>query len=253
MKRVVFFVLCFVVSISAFPQNLVINSGFDNWSRTDKPANWNNTQGCLKDSVYIVTGNYSCRQEATTSSRDLGQKFAVLPGTNYRFSFFYLTGSETSGNGCRVWCSWLDNSQAGIADPVIHSTFLKSESWQKYEAAVTSPETAGYFYLLVRTLPNSITYWDDFVFEEDIATSAKETIKTDIEIYPNPASDYLTIKNIQNIESVDVLSITGSIVYSEKTINEGEIIIPVSKLPQGIYFVRTFSQGKQYIIKFIKN
>jgi hypothetical protein len=252
MKKVVFFVLCIAVSISAFPQNLVINSGFDNWSRTDKPANWNNTQGCLKDSVYAVTGNYSCRQEATSKSRDLGQKFAVTPGTNYRLSFFYFTGSETSGNGCRVWCSWLDNSQNGIADPVIHSTFLKSESWQKYEAALTSPETAGYFYLLVRTLPNSVTYWDDFVFEEDIATSIKETTKHDIEIYPNPASDYLTIKNIPNIQSVDVMSIAGSIKWSVQFSGEEVITIPVFGLPKGLYILRIISFEKTTILKFIK-
>jgi hypothetical protein len=129
---------------------------------------------------------------------------------------------------------------------------MKSDTWQKYEAAITSPETAGYFYLLVRTLPNSVTYWDDFVFEEDIATSANEKMKPDIEIYPNPASDYITIQNIQNTQSVDIMSITGSIVYSEKTISDGEIIIPVSQLPQGIYFIRTLRQGKQFIIKFIK-
>lgn len=253
MKREVFFVLCIVVSISAFPQNLIINSGFDNWSRTDKPASWNNTQGCLKDSVIILTGKYSCRQEGTTTSRDLGQKFAVTPGTNYKFSFFYKTGITTTGNGCRVWCSWLDNSQAGIADPVIHSTFLKSESWQKYEAAITSPETAGYFYLLVRTLPNSVTYWDDFVFEEDIATSAKETIITDIEIYPNPASDNLTIKNIQNIQFIDIMSITGSIKWSGQFSGEEVVTIPIYSYPKGLYIIRIVSPEKITILKFIKN
>jgi hypothetical protein len=252
MKSVVCFVLCCVASISANSQNLILNAGIESWNRIDKPASWTNTQGCLKDSAYIFSGNYSCRQAAAATPRELGQKFVITPGTNYRFSFSYMTGSETTGNGCRVWCSWLDESKVEIEDPVLHSTFMKSETWQKYEAATTSPETAGYFYLLVRTLPNSVTYWDDFVFEEDIATSANEKMKPDIEIYPNPASDYITIQNIQNTQSVDIMSITGSIVYSEKTISDGEIIIPVSQLPQGIYFIRTLRQGKQFIIKFIK-
>lgn len=252
MKRALFFVLLFIPEHILLSQNLVINPGFETWSKPDKLTSWTNTQGCLKDSVFVLSGDYSCRQEGTTTSRDLGQKFVVKPSTPYRFSFYYKTGTETTGNGCRVWCSWLDNSQVGIDDPVIHSGFMKSVEWLKYEVAVTSPAEAGYFYLLVRTLPNSVTYWDDFLFEEDIVSSASDSKAPEIKIYPNPAHNYLTISNMQNVQQIDIQGITGIIVWSEKLQDEEQITIPVSQLPNGIYFVRIISYGKLMTYKFIK-
>jgi hypothetical protein len=234
-------------------QNLVINPGFETWNRPDKLTGWTNTQGCLKDSVFILSGSYSCRQEGTTSSRDLGQKFVVKPSVQYRFSFYYKTGTETTGNGCRVWCSWLDNSQIAIADPVIHSGFMKSENWLKYEVAVTSPAEAGYFYLLVRTLPNSVTYWDDFIFEEDIVSSASDSRLPEVTIYPNPAHNYLTINNLHDLQQIDIQSITGAVLWSGKYSGEKEVMIPVLGLTKGIYFIRISSSGKITTYKFIKN
>jgi hypothetical protein len=252
MKRVLFFVLLLLTGHKLLCQNLAINPGFDTWSKTDRPTNWTNTQGCLKDSVYIMSGDYSCRQEGTTASRDLGQKFVVKPSTPYRFSFFYKTGIETTGNGCRVWCSWLDNSQLGIDDPVLHSGFMKSETWLKYEIAVTSPEGAGYFYLLVRTLPNSVTYWDDFNFEEDIASGSIETKSLKINIYPNPATNYLIISNMNNMQQIDIQSITGVSLWSGKFNGEEEVTIPVNRLPDGLYLIRIHSKEYHYTRKFIK-
>jgi len=252
MKRAMFFVLLLSMECILLSQNLAINPGFETWTRPDKLTSWTNTQGCLKDSVFIMSGNYSCRQEGTTSSRDLGQKFVVKPSAQYRFSFYYKTGTETTGNGCRVWCSWLDNNKVEISDPVIHSTFMKSENWLKYEVSVTSPAEAGYFYLLVRTLPNSVTYWDDFIFEEDIVSSFSDLKAAKINIYPNPASNYLTINNLHDLQQIDIQSITGIVVWSEKFQGEDEVTILINKFPDGIYFVRIHTKEHRYTRKLIK-
>jgi len=253
MKRALFFVQLLLLEHILLSQNLVSNSGFETWTKPDKLKEWTNTQGCLKDSAFVVSGEYSCRQEGTTSSRDLGQKFAIKPSTPYRLSFYYKTGTETTGNGCRVWCSWLDNSQVAMADPVIHSAFMKSSEWLKYEVAVTSPAEAGYFYLLIRTLPNSVTYWDDFLFEEDIVSSASELEVPKITLYPNPAHNYLTISNLINLQQIDIQNIAGEVVWSEKIQAEGQISIPVSQLPVGIYVIKIITKTEIYVRKFIKN
>jgi hypothetical protein len=253
MKRALFFVLLLIMEQILLSQNLVVNPGFENWNKPDKLTSWTNTQGCLKDSAFVFSGNYSCRQEGITASRDLGQKFVVKPSTQYRFSFYYKTGTETTGNGCRVWCSWLDNSKVEISDPVIHSTYMKSETWLKYEIAVTSPAEAGYFYLLVRTLPNSVTYWDDFIFEEDFVSSASDLRIPEIKIYPNPARNYLIINNLHDLQQIDIQSITGIVVWSEKYSGEIEVMIPVFCLEEGIYFIRISSGERITTYKFINN
>jgi hypothetical protein len=256
MKRVLFFVLCHLLVFDSYSQNLVINPEFDEWAKTDKPTGWSNTQGCLKDSLHIISDSYSCRQEATTVSRDLGQKFIVTPGKHYRFSLYYKNAISSEGNGCRIWCSWLDEFMDPIDDPsegsVLHSTYLKSETWTQYSTVITAPPNAMYFYLLVRSLPNSITWWDDFVFEEDILSSNNENQLNDISVYPNPVSNYLTINNIHQVRKIAILNLTGAPVWSHIISGESSITIPVSGIADGLYILRIKIYDRLIIRRFIK-
>ena len=130
---------------------------------------------------------------------------------------------------------------------------MKSDGWQKYEASVTSPDNAKYFYLLVRTLPNSVTYWDDFILEEDIVSGEKETMMPKIKVYPNPAHNYLITSNIYQLQQIDILTLTGTVVWSEQFHGEEEVTIPVSGLQAGIYIVKVRANGKITNHKFIKD
>jgi hypothetical protein len=58
-----------------------------------------------------------------------------------------------------------------------------------------------------------------------------------IRIYPNPASDKLYIAHLDQINEVDVLTITGNKVLS-KTINESETEMDISTLPPGMYLLK---------------
>jgi hypothetical protein len=256
MKRVLFFVLFSTTSIFLLSQNLVINQGFENWGKINSPAGWTNKQGCLKDSVFALSGKYSCRQEGTDVSRDLGQKITVSAAKQYRFSFFYNTDTTNTGNGCRVWCSWLDEKKLEINDPssesVLHSGFLKSDDWQQFTVDIISPSGAAYFYLLVRTLSNSVTYWDDFNFEEKIVSYNHENIFPEINIYPNPAYHYLNINNIQQIQRIDILSLTGIKVWSSDFSGEADVTIPLSGIPDGLYIIEIVTTNRVITRKFIK-
>lgn len=256
MKRAIIFVLLFGIEQALVCQNMVVNPEFELWSNATKPTDWSNSQYCLKDSDNVKSGIYSCRQDGGTSSRDLGQKFIVSPDKLYRFSFFYKSGAATTGNGCRVWCEWLDENKISLDDPstesVLHSGFLKSEEWKQFSADITSPAGAGYFYLLVRTLPNSITFWDDFIFEENVTTFEHEATHQEITIYPNPARNYLIICNIQHLQHIDIQNIAGASVWSSGFSGEEVISIPVSGLSEGLYIIRIRTSERFIIRKFIR-
>lgn len=234
--------LCCVFWTAVSAQNLVVNPGLEIWGSTGKPSDWANTQNCLKDSDFVKSGVYACRQDGVTTSRDLGQRVIVSPGKHYRFSFFFKTGSTTTGNGCRLWCEWLDGAKTSINDPsslvVLHSVYMKSEVWQQFSCDLTSPENAAYFYLLVRTLPSSVTYWDDFVFEESFPTSNNEIQSSEIKVYPNPAHNFLNISNLNNIQRIEIQSLAGVAIWSSNYNSEENVVIPVSGFPKGIYFIR---------------
>jgi hypothetical protein len=256
MKRAIFIVQLLALGVISFSQNLVVNPGFETWETTTKPTGWTTAQGCLQESVNFKSGSYSNRQEGTSSSKDIGQIIAVSDSKKYRFSFSYKTGPTTTGNGCRIWCEWLDNKEVSINDPssisVLHSGFLKSDSWQQFSTDLNPSASAAYFNLLIRSLPNSITYWDDFEFSENVATGYAEEKLSNLLIYPNPAHDFLNIRNIDEIKHIDIQNIAGISIWSSKYSGEESVIIPISSFPDGIYIIGIRTSNKIIFRKFIK-
>lgn len=258
MKKLIFFVLLIVISLVSFSQNMIVNPGFETWEVSHKPNGWTTAQNCLKDSVQIKSGTYSCRHEGTTgATKYLGQTLPVGPGKSYSISFFYKTATTGTGNGCRLWCYWKDNNGDNFSDPVTDavlrpSKYLKSDTWQQLSINIIAPAEAAAFYLEVRTYPNSIVYWDDFIFEETVATWNNERTASCLEFYPNPSSDYLIINNLNNIQYINIQSLAGTIIWSSGYSGEQCVTIPVAGFADGIYILRVFSSGKLITRKFIK-
>ena len=258
MKRITLFVLPIFLEFNSFSQNLIVNPGFEIWETAIRPLGWTTVQNCLKDSAYFTTGSYSCKHTGGTSTaKYLGQTLAVVSGKQYNFSFFCKTEISGTGNGCRIWCYWKDAGGNNIADQLTDeilrpSKYMKSSTWQRFSTTVVSPPLAVAFYLEVRTYPNSIAYWDDFNFEENMATYTPEKKLSEIIIYPNPAHHYLNISNVQNLQHIDIQNFAGINKWESSFSGETTVTIPVSELSDGIYILRIMTSGTTLTRKFIK-
>jgi hypothetical protein len=258
MKKVTFFVLLIALELVSVSQNLVINPGLETWAKTNEPSGWSTARNCLKDSVSINSGSYSCRQTGTSSiTKYLGQTIAVTPGKQYSLSFFYRTEVVGTEHGSRIWCSWTDTEGNTINDPASEdilrpSSYLKSSTWQLFAIETTAPPSAAAFCLEVRTYQNSIACLDDFVFEENISTNCNEEKSADIKIYPNPVSDYLIISNVLNLKGVTIQSLSGTILWSSSFRGEETVMIPLAKLSDGVFIIRIITSGSIFTKKIIK-
>jgi len=258
MKKAIFFVLLLALELASFSQNLVANPGFETWGKITKPSGWTTAQNCLKDSSFIISGNYSCLHSGGATSRsDLGQTIAVLPGKEYALSFYYKTVITSSGNGARIWCYWKDAEGNSITDPSTDallrpSKYMKSDTWQQVSISIAAPPEAVSFYLEARTYSNSIAYWDDFAFEENVVTYDPEEKQSYIKVYPNPAHEYLIISNIQSLQYIDIKDFTGICRWSSGFSGEQTVTIPVSGLPDGLYIISIRTTDKLITRKFIK-
>ena len=255
MKRIVFVVLFTFTLMKLFSQNLVINPGFEKWDKTNKPTGWTTSQNCLKDSLTFRSGSYSCRLDGGT--KYLGQTVVISPEKKYRLTFFYRTTIIGSGNGCRIWCYWKDAEGNNLADPATDdnlrpSKYLKSDTWQQFSADIHSPTGAVSFYLEVRTYSNSITYFDDFVFEDNVATINPEEKFSDVKIYPVPASDFISVSNLSNIQHIYIQNISGKTVKVSDFNGEETITIPVADLSNGVYIIKIATPKLLVVRKFIK-
>ena len=74
-------------------------------------------------------------------------------------------------------------------------------------------------------------------------------ITNTIKIYPNPASNLISISYNQPIDSVDIFSITGSLIFTMLNNNT----IEVSSLDPGVYFLKIKSNHREITKKFIKS
>lgn len=258
MKKSVFLMLTFVISSISYSQNLVLNPDFETWNSVIKPASWTHSDNCLKDSISVHTGKYSCRHAGGSSTSHLGQTIAVTPGKEYKFSIFYVTGVPTTGNGSRIWCYWkTSDGTTSITDPATDlimrpSEYLKSDTWQQFSISVIAPAGAAFIYLEVRTNMNSLMYWDDFIFEESVVTTNKEISFVKPVIYPNPVTDVLNISNISNIYNIEILNLSGTKVWSSEYMADDLKSINISGMESGMYIIRFLCEGEVITRKFIK-
>jgi len=70
-------------------------------------------------------------------------------------------------------------------------------------------------------------------------------------IYPNPASDLLTIVNKENISDILIYSITGQLLIQQK-LHQQKSIIDISSLTKGIYLLKLRNHKEIITKKFIK-
>ena len=78
----------------------------------------------------------------------------------------------------------------------------------------------------------------------------KNGLNSEVEIYPNPTSNQLTIGTEQNINEIKIVDITGKIIMITK---ENTRTINVTNLSDGIYFIKLNTDQKTMIKKFVKH
>lgn len=99
------------------------------------------------------------------------------------------------------------------------------------------------------TVPNALNN-----FREPIDIEIREKSKQNVEIFPNPANDILTLdfNNASNeTVSYELMDIHGRIIASEtknSSISNFKWIIDVSAIPEGVYFMRII-QGEEIVTK----
>ena len=82
-------------------------------------------------------------------------------------------------------------------------------------------------------------------FASSLSVSEQELIK--LSIYPNPTSDMISIKGVENIKSIKVYSILGAL--EKEVFNTNQI--DVSELSPGVHFIKV-NNGNVFSKKFIK-
>ena len=85
-----------------------------------------------------------------------------------------------------------------------------------------------------------------------IADSVAHNLAERIKIYPNPVKSELIADHIEGITMIEIFDVTGNKCLNEVCDNHNQMIIEVSLLRRGIYFMRFISPRATIMKRFIK-
>ena len=74
---------------------------------------------------------------------------------------------------------------------------------------------------------------------------------TSLAIYPNPATDILNIVSGNDIQSLSIVNIHGSLVMKSNVSNSNTQTISVSDLPAGVYFLKVQTANETQTSRFV--
>ena len=89
--------------------------------------------------------------------------------------------------------------------------------------------------------------------DPDVISSIKhQNINSLIKLYPNPTSSLLNIENVKVGSVVQVISLNGSMVYTN-VVNDDRCTIDMSRMNSGVYIVRMVEKEGASVFRVLKN
>jgi len=241
--KLLFLALLFVASFQLSNAQCIENvSGFNN--NTSVP-------------MYNISGDVSVTINLdNTVTLDLAANFMTADGPDVRAYFVKSNGaSDTTLKNTLI--SNLDSiefglvgSLPGFGNPVVPINGAKS-----FTISIPANDTIEdydkvFFYCL-----SFNQFWDlgtftSFTEENCNLLSVEENVFENIIFYPNPASDKINIKGLNNkTTTIEMYNVLGKKVLNQDL--DTSEVIDISKLNQGIYILKINSAGKTKTQRFI--
>ena len=169
-----------------------------------------------------------------TTLKILGTSHNMLPEwlapnvVKFNFSGIYLADSFSNEPASHGYVRFRVNLHSGL--PV--GTQVKNTGYIYFD---TNPAVITNTALNTIALPSSIN---------------TPTIANVVKVYPNPASDNIFVENLQD-GNLTILNMSGSVII-DKNITNDKTEIDISRLPGGIYILKTVSKDGISTRKFVK-
>ncbi len=288
-KNTIILIVLIAAAISTNAQ--IPNSGFEDWNTMGsymEPQGWATTNPYSAGPFYAVTrstdhypsnvGNYSVRIENDTSLLPNYPGYGIImPDTlDEPQPVFPITGHPTSFTGYYKYAPlngdtmslslglYLNGSSVAWAQL---SVSVSVSNWTSFNIPISGYATADSAHIILSTyrpgpLPtdiprgNSVLYIDNLNFDSLITyASAPISKNTSFNLFPNPASDIVTldVDNTNNEElALNFYNIMGELVKSE-ILKQNQREINIGGLDNGIYMLiirsKSTIENKKLIIQ----
>jgi len=195
----------------------------------------------------------------TTSANDANTWFYtngvnLQAGTSYSFTFDYANYASPQNFKVAYGMSPINTSMTNVIN---NYTNVNVTNYATGSFTIT-PSTTGVYYLgfnVTTTAAMSgnfgLMLFDNISLTTTATLSTSENLLSEnVQVYPNPTSDYLYIKGAKKVSGIKVLDVSGRVVLSS---DKAEQKIDVSQLIKGAYILTVKNtDGTSSTHKFIK-
>jgi hypothetical protein len=272
-------IMTVLMSLAIATNAQIPNNGFENWTTLgsyEDPVEWATMNAACAGPFYSCTkstdhypasvGNYSIRVENNTSLTQMtgGYGMAMTKAFDYPFKpAFPIVGKPSSLCGYYKYNSLNSDSMfiriVFFENSVMlgYNTFVTgttTSTWASFSLPLTYPSADSATLYFSAFYPssqsadpkgNSVLQVDNLSFDTLISSVFEQIAEnTLIQLYPNPASDIITL-NIDNTNNADmtlnIYNAIGSLVKSEM-LKQNQQHINIGDLSKGIYMLEIKSK-----------
>lgn len=173
----------------------------------------------------------------------------------------WMTSLALQDNGA----IWMGSSSIGLMK-------FRNSQWTVYDTEHSEPNSEDIYCIFIDEnetkwigTGNGLAAYNEngFNFPEEPTDSSENELKTstdiyskrmnEIELFPNPANDFIILKMPGEIQKsiVEILNIQGKVMKSF-SLQQNQNRLDISSFPAGIYIMRTYSDKNQILKKFVK-
>ena len=211
-----------------------------NWGNTENPYSVTSASFDSYSSTILYPNNYlvtpykldceeitfiACAQDATNPA----EHFGVAVST---------TGNTNADDFTIVWEADMTAKAPG--------------EWHYYEVDLREYQGQDIYVAIVHfNCSNQFMLNIDDVMLYRAYNDVSENNATSIAIYPNPATDLLSVQSETVVDYYEVYSMTGARV-SHQTVDSKTFNVDVANLPAGAYIVNMYADGQRWACRFVK-
>lgn len=234
-------------------------SGWQNDKRHSMIYSGDKVSEFYEDKWYNSTWNKEEKEVFTYNSSNqlTNHRFLYWDGSDYVNSARRILEYEGDKNTKSINQGWTGNSweyhwiesYTYEGNNLIESKIAEHDGVQSYEILKANYSYNSHSQPIYATaedfngtswIPSTYHNTVHFYYEDFSPTGISSVEKNNLEIYPNPTSDFIRVKlNDSNLNRIKIIDITGKVVFETKSIpHASEVEIPVNHLPSGVYVLR---------------
>ena len=231
------------------------SQNFDNVTIPDLPVCWSKIVHSNYSDDYIQS--FEFLSPSTPNVIKFTGRYATLILVSPEFSDLTSQQNRITFKARGLISPYGDFIIGTMSDPTDENTFVAFQtftltgSYETYTVNFDNTYTESNHYIAFKHGgANDPIYLDDFVYENNPAAISNNRIKG-FNYYPNPVNNTLNLSAQDNIEKINIYNISGQEVMNI-TPNSLQTQVDMSRLQNGIYFVKAQINGQLTAFKVVK-